>query len=107
MAKGRSPEFYPVNSRLGERHSTKPLKFKPLRAVGINPRLRGINQEAGTPRTWGENGGKCPGERWVRTFLRPRVHIGIHMSTPFPQKALQGPGPAQGNWGTNLGTCPQ
>lgn len=60
----------PVNSHLGERHSTKPPKFKPLRAVGINPRLRGIKQEAGTSRTWGENGGKCPGERWVRTFLR-------------------------------------
>lgn len=38
---------------------------------------------------------------------RPRVHVGIHMSTPFPQKALQRPGPAQGHWGANLGTCPQ
>lgn len=38
---------------------------------------------------------------------RPGVHIGIHMSTPFPQKDLQKPGPAQGQWGANLGTCPQ
>lgn len=38
---------------------------------------------------------------------RPRVHVGIHMSTPFPQKALQRPGPAQGHCGANLGTCPQ
>lgn len=38
---------------------------------------------------------------------RPRVHGGIHMRVPFPQKALQRPAPAQGHWGTNLGTCPQ
>lgn len=38
---------------------------------------------------------------------RPRDHTGIHLSTPFPQEALQRPGPAQGHWEANLGTCPQ
>lgn len=47
------------------------------------------------------------GEEGQDISQRPRVHTGIHMSTPFPPKALQGPGPAQGNWGANLGTCPQ
>lgn len=47
------------------------------------------------------------GEEGQDISQKPRVHIGIHMSTPFPQKALQGPGPAQGNSGANLGTCPQ
>lgn len=52
--------------------------------------------------------GQMPwGEEGQDISQKPRVHIGIHMSTPFPQKALQGPGPAQGNWGANLGTCPQ
>lgn len=72
MEEGKSPEFYPsIISCLGDGHSTKPHNFKPLRAMGIdNPRLKGLSQEDGAPRTWGENGGKCPGREGVRTFLR-------------------------------------
>lgn len=60
---------------MGKGHSTKPHDFKSLRAVGVdNPGLEGGRvRRMGVPRTWGEDGGKCPGQGVggvVRTFLR-------------------------------------
>lgn len=60
----------------------------------------------GEPRTRDEDGGKCPGG-WSGHFSEAQVHVGIHGSTPFLPKVLQRPAPAQGQWGANLGTCPQ
>lgn len=46
------------------------------------------------------------GEEGQDIFQRPRVHIGIHMSTPFPQKALQGQAQPRATGGQILAPAP-
>lgn len=107
----RRPELYPSTSShlgggSGEGHSTKRHNFMSLRAVRIDsPGSKRV--ESGG---WGTHGVRMEANALgggQDISQRPRVHTDIHMSTSFPQKALQRPGPAQSHCGANLGTCPQ
>ena len=96
------PLYYqPPKGRVWRRGiQSSPITFKSLRAVGIdNPRLEeGGARRMREPRTWGEDGGKCPG-RWSGHFSEAQGPHRHPHEYPLPQKALQRPAPAQGHWG--------
>lgn len=68
--------------------------------MGIdNSRPGRVSQEGGNPEPGVRMGATTLGKGSQDMSQEPRVHIGIHMRTPFPQKDLQGPDPVQGYWG--------